>query len=196
MVQLTPDEVAAAVLARKGRGVGVGVLTVATVALWLLAAAWTTFLILEFRPDWRKAQDGVGRPVRDTEAKPAPAPAKPGAAPAKPATTTPVVIETTFTQGTAIQTTEPVYPLPPGYRQPTSEERNRQLLDSTRKMTWVLWWGVWQLAGIAALLTAALLSTLALILTVRRATLGQVRAVLADISQQLDALHKAHAVKN
>ena len=168
MVQLTPDEVAAAVLARQNRRVGIAILTATTGVLWLLAAAWTGFLWVEY-PERVAAQSrGVGMPIKDAAAK------------------------HKEPEVERLSPTVTVYKgLPSGYREPTPEERQKQMTEAAYRTTLGLQWAGLQLAGIAAVSLAAMLSTIALVVAVRRATLRQVRAVLADISAQLDALNRA-----
>ena len=187
MVQLTPDELAGVVLARQRRGVGVTVLGVTSAALWVLAAAWTVFLWVEYP---NKVVSKLRQPsreepwVRDTQPKPPGA--KPPAANEKPPEPPTELVRLLGARG-MVWAPDP----PSGYRQRTPEEQAALIQAALYDTTWGLVWAVGQLAGIAATLLAALLSTLALVFVSRRSTLRQVRAVLADIATDLAALRLA-----
>ena len=147
MVTLTPDEVAAVVLARQNRRVGVVLLGAVTVFLWVLAAAWTAFFWMMYNNMVTTNLDAILHdPVPDQVA---------------------------------------------GFGAPAAVTQQQRMGVAAYRLGRGLWWASLQLGGIAATTLAAQLSTITLVWLSRRATLNQVRAVLADISAQLAALNQA-----
>ena len=173
MVQLTPDEIAAVVLARRGPGWGLRLLSIATWLTWLIAAGLTTFVCF----NTLARLDSTSRLLLVPVAK-EPGEAK-GLEPAADAPKVPgkEVILVYGPRDKLIQIRPPTtqeYLLGTAYRE---QLRGQALVKLAYALTLT-----------CAAIVLALLATVSLLTATRRATLRQIRASLADITRQLDAL--------